>query len=82
MNSVYRLTDIGNCLDIANFRSISSFLNSTMYCVCFRPDCEEAADSTSAIFVGRVKEEANFKLYLGITITEIFELRSSQEVLS
>lgn len=70
-------------LDIANFRPISLFLsNSTAYCIRSQPDCEEAADSTSAIFVADIKEEANFKLYLGITITEMFELRPSQEGLS
>lgn len=39
----------------------------------------EAADSTSAIFAARIKEEANFKLYLGIMITEMFELRPSRK---
>lgn len=43
---------------------------------------EEAADSTSAIFVTNIKEEASFKLYLGIMITNMFKLRPSQKVLS
>lgn len=58
---------------------ISHFLsNSTAYCARSRPDCEEAADSTNAIFVVGIKEKANFKLYLGIMITAMFELLPSQ----